>query len=95
VSDLSLIANMATSSGYVSVLVMALYVNSPAVRDLYSTPYALWGICVVLLYWISRMVMIAHRGAMHDDPIVFAAKDHISHICLLLILAFSVVGAVL
>lgn len=84
--DVSLIASMATASGYVSILVMALYVNSPAVRELYSQPQVLWGICLVLLYWISRMVMVTHRGRMHDDPIVYAVRDNISRMCLLFII---------
>ncbi len=92
--DVSLISSMAVASGYVSVLVMALYVNSPAVLELYSQPQALWGICLVLLYWISRMVMVTHRGRMNDDPIVYAVRDRISRICLLLVVVI-VAGATL
>jgi 4-hydroxybenzoate polyprenyltransferase len=76
--DLPLVAMMAVGAGYVSILVMALYVNSPAVTALYSAPEVLFAICVVLLFWISRVVMLAHRGEMHDDPVVFAAKDKVS-----------------
>lgn len=76
--DLPLVMAMAVGSGYVSILVMALYVNSLAVTALYSTPEALFGICAVLLFWISRTVLLAHRGEMHDDPVVFAAKDRVS-----------------
>ena len=54
--DVPLIATMAAAAGYVSVLVMALYLNSPDVLELYDRPQALWGICLVVLYWISRMV---------------------------------------
>ncbi len=93
IDDLPLVASMATSSGYVSVLVMALYLNSEAVQRLYHHPSVLWGICLVLLFWISRMVMITHRGNMHDDPVVFAARDAVSHGCALLIIAMGVVGA--
>jgi len=95
VDDLPLVTNMAISSGYVSVLVMALYLNSPAVQEFYTTPLVLWGICPVLLYWLSRMVMVAHRGNMHDDPMIFAMKDRISLMCLFMILAFAIVGALL
>lgn len=94
-TDLPLVANMAVSSGYVSVMVMALYLNSPAVRVLYAAPGVLWGICLVLLFWISRMVMITHRGWMHDDPVVFAARDRISLVCFALIFAFAVGGVLL
>ena len=93
--DLPIISMMALGAGYVSVLVMALYVNSPDVRVLYPHPIALWGICCVLLYWISRLVMITHRGSMHDDPVVYAVKDRVSQVCFLLILGFALGGAVL
>lgn len=94
-TDLPMVANMAIASGYVSVLVMALWLDSPAVRRLYDETVPLWGICLVLLYWISRMVMITHRGWMHDDPVVFAARDWNSILCGLLILSFAVAGMVL
>jgi 4-hydroxybenzoate polyprenyltransferase/phosphoserine phosphatase len=91
--DLPIISMIAIGAGYVSVLVMILYVNSPAVVELYARPEALWGVCAVLLYWITRMVMVAHRGGMHDDPVVYAAKDRISQVCLVIILAFVLGGA--
>lgn len=95
VTDQPIVANMAVASGYVSVLVFALYLNSDAVTQLYSWPAALWGICLVLLYWISRMVMMTHRGWMHDDPVVFAARDRVSLLCVGLIALLAVVGTVL
>jgi 4-hydroxybenzoate polyprenyltransferase len=91
--DLQLVTSMAISSGYVSVLVMALYANSPNVTQLYNHPSALWGVCLILFYWISRMVMVTHRRRMHDDPVVFAAKDRISQICLVLIAILGIAGA--
>ena len=87
--DVPLMASMAASAGFVSVLVMALYVNSPDVLEHYSQPKLLWGICLVLLYWISRMVMVTHRGRMHDDPIVYTARDWVSWI------VFGAVGIVM
>ncbi len=94
-TDTPIVANMAVSSGYISVLVMALYLNTDAVRKLYSETAPLWGICLVLLFWISRTVMITHRGWMQDDPVVFAAKDRVSLVCVLLIFVLAMVGAVL
>lgn len=90
--DLPLVANMAVGSGYVSVLVMALYLNSPSVSRLYSETAPLWGICLVLLFWLSRMVMLAHRGQMQDDPVVFAARDKVSMLCTGLIFSLAVAG---
>ena len=91
-SDLPFVANMAVSSGYVSVLVLALYVNSDAVQQLYTMAAPLWGICFVFLYWISRMVMITHRGWMHDDPVVFAITDRTSQLCAILIVTLAFIA---
>jgi 4-hydroxybenzoate polyprenyltransferase/phosphoglycolate phosphatase-like HAD superfamily hydrolase len=95
VADLPIISMIALCSGYVSVLVMALYVNSPTVRELYAQPRALGGICGILLYWVTYIVMITHRGSMHDDPVVYAAKDRTSQVCAGLIVIFAIAGAVL
>ncbi len=81
VTDLPLVSMIGISAGYVSVLVLALYLESPLVRKLYSAPQLLWPVLLVMLYWVSRMVMIAHRGRMHDDPIVFAFRDKVSRGC--------------
>ncbi len=95
VDDLPILSMMAVASGYLAVLVMALYLASPAVVELYGFPQALWGICCLLLYWVSRMVLVAHRGGMHDDPIVFALRDRVSRACILLMLICVVWGALL
>ena len=95
VEDLPIISMVGLAAGYISVLVMALYVNSPAVMELYKIPETLWGICCVLLYWLTRMVLLTHRGSMHDDPVVFAAKDWVSQVCFVVMLAFAVGGALL
>jgi 4-hydroxybenzoate polyprenyltransferase len=85
-ADLGLVATLGASSGCLAVLVLALYVNSPEVQVLYRTPPLLLLICPLLLYWISRVWMLAHRGRMHEDPIVFALKDPISYLVGLLTL---------
>lgn len=77
-SDSDMVAMLGVASGYVAVLVVALYINGDLVRHLYAHPGVLWGICPILLYWISRVWLIAHRGLMHDDPILFAMKDPVS-----------------
>lgn len=93
VGDLPIISMVAIGAGYVAVLVLALYLNSPTVTELYVRPEALWGVCVVILYWITRAVMIAHRGQMHDDPVIFAIRDTGSHVCLVLIVGFCLAAA--
>lgn len=80
VSDLSLIQSLGAAAGYIGVLVFAFYINSPESLVLYHHPKLLWLLCPVLLYWIGRVWIVAHRGHMHDDPIVFAARDRVSQV---------------
>ena len=75
VDDLTILCSAGIASGYIAALVLALYVNSPEVLHLYRMPEAIWLLCCLLLYWVSRMWMITHRGDMHDDPILFALQD--------------------
>lgn len=78
--DLELVSSMGSSAGYLSVLVLALYIQDAHTSELYAAPQLIWLACPILLYWISRAWLIAHRGQMHDDPIVFAIKDWVSWI---------------
>jgi 4-hydroxybenzoate polyprenyltransferase/phosphoserine phosphatase len=80
-ADLSVLQTMAGASGYVAVLVFILYISSPAIADLYGEADRLWAIPVVLLFWVSRVLILTHRGEMHDDPVVFAARDRTSLTC--------------
>lgn len=94
-SDTPIVQMMGISSGYTAVLVLALYLNSDAVLELYKTPELVWGAVIIMLYWISRMWMQAHRGNMHDDPVIFAVKDKWSIFAGLafgFVLAMSTVG---
>jgi 4-hydroxybenzoate polyprenyltransferase len=78
-SDRAEIASLGSASGYIAVLVLALYINSEAVVVLYRQPLVLWLISPLLLYWISRVWLLAHRGEMHEDPVVFAIHDRVSY----------------
>ena len=77
-TDAPLVQMLGVASGYASVMVLALYLNSDSVVKLYRIPEAVWGAVPVLLFWVSWMWMQAHRGEMHDDPLVFALKDKAS-----------------
>ncbi len=88
--DLSIVQSLGTASGYISVLVLALYINSSVSESLYRNPEWLWLLCPPFLYWISRIWLIAHRGRMHDDPVVFAVTDRVSQIVLLVMAATTV-----
>lgn len=75
VEDLSPVGSMGTASGFLSVLVFALYVNHPAVTNLYPHPERLWLACPLVFYWVGKAWLATYRGQMNDDPIVFAIKD--------------------
>lgn len=79
--DLPIIGALAAASGLNAVTIFALYVSSFAVQGLYRRPELLWLICPVLLYWLSRIVVLAHRRAIDDDPIIFAIRDRNSLVC--------------
>jgi 4-hydroxybenzoate polyprenyltransferase len=78
--DLLIVGCLAVSSGFNAVTIFALYISSPLVVELYPRPEILWLACPVLIYWIGRAMMLAHRRMMDDDPIVFAIKDRVSRI---------------
>lgn len=80
VGDLEQIAAFGAASGYISVLVLALYVSSHEIARLYSNPTLVWLACPLLLYWVSRIWLLARRGIVHDDPLVFALKDKVTYI---------------
>ncbi len=78
VEDLGLLQSMGAASGYISILVLALYLNSPDITVLYQHAKVAWTLVPIMLYWISRIWMQTYRGHMDDDPLVFAMKDRIS-----------------
>jgi len=78
--DLEMISALGAASGYQAVMVLALYVRDQGTVALYSHPQIIWLACPVLLFWITRVWMLTHRGQMHDDPVVFAVRDRISQI---------------
>jgi hypothetical protein len=69
---------LGTASGYVSVLVLALYMNSDQMRAIYGPSRLLWLICPIMLFWITRLWLLANRGLLDEDPVVFAIKDRTS-----------------
>ena len=73
--DLEVIGVFGSVTGVISALVLAVYVTSGDVVELYSHPKFLLLICPILLYWITRIWLIAYRGKLHDDPILFAITD--------------------
>jgi 4-hydroxybenzoate polyprenyltransferase len=74
-NDLEMISSLGASAGYLAIMVLALYIQDKNVANLYSNPQIIWLACPIMLYWVSRIWLLTHRGQMHDDPLVFTIKD--------------------
>ena len=87
--DRPVMAALGGASSIASVVILTLYIQSPGVNERYVRPEFLWLICPLLLYWLGRMVLIAHRGMRGDDPLTFALRDRSSWlVCLCVLTAF-------
>ena len=93
-SDAPLIQALGITAGYAAVLVLALYLNTDTVVELYRAPQVIWGTVPVMLFWISWLWLKAHRGEMHDDPMVFAVRDRTSLLSGIAFAAVLFVGTV-
>lgn len=78
VTDLEQMRSFGTASAYAAVVVFMLYIARPDVTQLYTHPNRLWLIVPLLLYWINRVWLLASRGELHEDPVIFAIRDRIS-----------------
>jgi 4-hydroxybenzoate polyprenyltransferase len=85
-SDAELLASKGTASAYVAVLVLALYIAGGTVNAPISRHQLIWLVCPLLLYWMGYLWLIAQRGKMHHDPVVFAVRDRTSRVLILLML---------
>jgi len=80
-TDIGVIQTSGQASGCVAVLVLALYIHSPEVNQVYGHRWPLWAICPIILYWITRLWLQAMRHTLSEDPVVFAVKDRVSVVC--------------
>jgi 4-hydroxybenzoate polyprenyltransferase len=86
-TDVEIVGALAAASGFNAVTIFCLYISSDTVRRMYSRPILLWLICPILMYWLGRALVMAHRKVMEDDPLVFALKDRNSRVAFGMILA--------
>ncbi len=74
-TDKSILAAQGIASGYLAAMVLALYTNTEISHRLYARHDLFWGICLLLMYWVSYMWLMVNRGRIHDDPVIFALSD--------------------
>ena len=84
--DVEMIKMMGVSSSFIATMVLGLYISTESAASEYSNPVALWCAVPIFLFWQSRMWLSAARDFMLDDPIVYAMRDWVSRLCLLLLL---------
>jgi 4-hydroxybenzoate polyprenyltransferase/phosphoserine phosphatase len=92
VADYPILACFGAGTACVAALLLALYIESSEVQLLYRHPERLWLLCGVHLYWISRVWLLANRGEMHHDPVLFALRDRASYWLGLVALAIAVIA---
>ena len=91
VEDLPVMAALGAASSFASVVVLTLYISSPEMGERYARPELLWLICPLLIYWLGRITLLANRGVVDDDPVVFALNDRTSWLTAFGILAIFAV----
>ena len=92
VDDIPILEMFGVASSFTSALVLSLYVQSDAASGIYGRPAMLWGAIPLLLFWQCRLWLSTTRNHMHDDPILFAARDWVSwtvFVCLATVVAIA------
>lgn len=92
-SDYPVLSTMGIASALLSLLVVALYLQSPEIARLYLHPRAVWGVVPVLLLWLGRIWLAVSRGAIREDPISYGLKDRVTLLSALSLLAIVLLAA--
>ncbi len=90
--DLHIISQLGIASGYLSVLILSLYINSQNAIQLYSQPKFLWFTAPIWLFWISYIWFAAHRNELYEDPLIYASRDFISYSSAFVIMLLSLLA---
>lgn len=81
--DREFVFTIGVATAVASQVIFALFVSSLIENGRqYSSPFFLWIAQFFLGYWLLRLWLLAHRGQMLEDPIVFTMRDPISLIAI-------------
>ncbi|GGA67535.1 membrane protein [Edaphobacter acidisoli] len=90
VADLEQLRSFGSASGYVSVAVLTLYISNLDAAQLYRHSHRLWLLVPMLLWWISRLWLVASRGMLNEDPVVYAITERKSLLMGLVVVAIVI-----
>jgi len=94
VEDSEIVQKAGITSGFLSLIILALYITSDQVFVLYRQPLLLWLSIPIILYWLMNMWVVANRNRMTEDPIIYAVKDRISYITFTLLLLVIIAATI-
>lgn len=95
IADMDTIQTLGPTAGYLAVLVFCLYISSDKAQQLYHSPWLLWLVAPIMLYWVTYVWFTARRGGMHHDPVAFALGDRVSLVCVLIVGVLALLAKVL
>ena len=90
--DLPIIRIVVIFFGFISIVEVGFYINSPDIIDLYSKPWTLLGMFLTLVFWLIRIIFLSSYGKIYGDPIIYALKDNTSRFCFLVILTLFMIN---
>lgn len=93
IADIEQLRSFGTASGYAAIVVFSLYISGANVTQLYKHPVRMWLIVPLMLLWISRVWLLASRGEMNEDPVIFAVTDRMSLLIGLGVVAIAIFAA--
>jgi 4-hydroxybenzoate polyprenyltransferase/phosphoserine phosphatase len=91
--DFEMVGQAGVSSAFAAALVLALYIHSKEMMEMYRVPWALWPLCPLVLYMLLRIWMLARRRMLHEDPVVFIMRDWRSLVTMAIGATLVLVGA--
>lgn len=91
-NDRELLSMFGIASSFAAVVILCLYARSPEVSALYANPAQLLWLCPLVLYWLTRIWLLAGRGELDLDPVLFAVRDRASWVLAVIAIAILVVG---
>lgn len=92
IEDFHVMISLAGASALCSVAIFVRYIGSPEVSGNFQHPRVLWLIVPLMVYWLIRLILLANRGKINQDPMVYTVRDRISQLCCLAVIALTLIA---